>query len=119
MVSTLLYALDNTVVVDVQVDMIRSLGQVEKLSWQGTAFAWDTMLTILPWSRLFSLYDAKWLYIVFITIFEVGSALCGSAPNMDVMIVGRVVAVLGASGMYVGCLTCECLLVATEELNHY
>lgn len=121
MISTFLYALDNTVVVDVQVDIIRSLGQVEKLPWLGTAFAWATMSTILPWSRLFGLYDAKWLYIIAITIFEVGSALCGAAPNMDIMIVGRVIAGLGASGMYIGCLSREYPLASPEErsLTHW
>lgn len=107
MISTFLYALDNTVVVDVQVDIIRSLGQVQKLPWLGTAFAWATMSTILPWSRVFCLYDAKWIYLTATIIFEVGSALCGAAPNMDVMIVGRVIAGIGAAGMYVGCLTRE------------
>jgi MFS family permease len=66
------------------------------------------MSTILIWSRFYCLFDAKFLYIGASVIFEVGSAVCGAAPNMDVMIVGRAIAGLGASGVYVGSLTCEC-----------
>jgi MFS family permease len=105
--STFLYALDNTVVADVQAEIVRSLGGIEKLPWLGTAFVWATMSAILIWSRLYAAFDAKWLYLISSTIFEVGSAICGAAPNIDSMIVGRALAGLGASGMYMGCLTCK------------
>lgn len=65
------------------------------------------MSTILIWSRFYCLFDAKVLYITSSLIFEVGSAVCGAAPNMDAMIVGRAIAGLGASGIYVGSLTRE------------
>lgn len=37
-----------------------------------------------------------------IFIFEVGSAVCGAAPTMNAMIVGRAVAGIGGSGIYIG-----------------
>lgn len=42
------------------------------------------------------------MFISSIVVFEVGSALCGAAPNMDVLIVGRIIAGLGGTGMYIG-----------------
>lgn len=104
--STFLYALDNTVVADVQADVLRTLGGVEKLPWLGTAFVWATMSTIPIWSRLYAALNAKWLYLTACVVFEAGSAVCGAAPTMNAMIVGRAVTGLGASGMYLGCLTC-------------
>src|ERR1700712_5195673 len=97
--STFLYALDNTVVADVGANVILSLGGLEKLPWLGTAFTWAAMSTVLVWSKLYTLFDSKILYLVASVIFEVGSALCGAAPNMDAMIVGRTIAGLGASGI--------------------
>lgn len=37
-----------------------------------------------------------------IFIFEVGSVVCGAAPNMDVLILGRAIAGLGAAGLFSG-----------------
>lgn len=107
--GTFLYALDGTIVADVGPHIILSLGGLEKLPWLGTAFTWAAMSTILIWSKLYCLFDAKLLYIAGSVIFEVGSALCGAAPSMNAMIVGRAIAGLGASGIYVGSLTRTCL----------
>jgi MFS family permease len=113
--STFLYALDNTVVADVGAPIILTLGGLEKLPWLGTAFTWAAMSTILIWSQLYCLFDAKILYISASCVFEVGSALCGAAPNMNAMIIGRAIAGLGASGIYVGSLTCKHLLFTGGE----
>jgi hypothetical protein len=103
--STFLYALDNTVVADVGVNVVQTLGEIEKLPWLGTAFTLSSMSTILVWSKIYALFDAKTLYLTSSIIFEVGSALCGAAPTMNSMIVGRAIAGVGASGIYIGSLT--------------
>lgn len=36
------------------------------------------------------------------SFFEIGSIICGAAPTMDALIVGRVVAGIGGSGIYIG-----------------
>lgn len=33
---------------------------------------------------------------------EAGSALCGAAPNMNALIIGRVIAGMGGAGVYIG-----------------
>jgi MFS family permease len=42
------------------------------------------------------------MYIMSIIIFETGSAICGGAPNMDALIVGRAIAGVGGAGQYLG-----------------
>lgn len=44
----------------------------------------------------------KRLFIASIVLFEAGSALCGAAPTMNALIVGRVIAGVGGSGVYIG-----------------
>lgn len=51
---------------------------------------------------MFGIFDPKWLYIICVAMFEVGSALCGAAPSMNALIVGRAIAGLGGAGMYLG-----------------
>ena len=48
------------------------------------------------------LFNIKILYIAGIVVFEVGSAICGAAPNMNAMICGRIIAGMGGAGIYMG-----------------
>lgn len=59
----------------------------------------------------------QWTFLVFFAIFEVGSALCGAAASSDMLIVGRVVAGLGASGLLNGGLTIIHFIVPASKRN--
>lgn len=49
--------------------------------------------------KLYGIFSVKWLYIGSIVIFEAGSALCGGAPTMNAMIVGRAIAGFGVCSL--------------------
>ena len=61
-----------------------------------------SVATILTFGSFYGVFDIKWLYLGSIILFEVGSAICGAAPTMDALIVGRVIAGVGGAGMYLG-----------------
>lgn len=73
----------------------------------------------LPYGRLYGLFDAKWLYIASSVIFTVGSALCGAAPSMAALIVGRVLAGMGGNGMYLGVMTLLSVNTSDKERPVY
>jgi hypothetical protein len=119
--SSFLYGLDNTIVADIQGHIIEDFGDIEKLGWfvlpsliwkvastnlafcrLGIGFPLGSVATILSIGRAYGLFDNKWVYIVSLIMFEAGSALCGGAPNMDAMIIGRVWAGVGGAGIYLG-----------------
>ncbi|EGD97384.1 hypothetical protein TESG_04795 [Trichophyton tonsurans CBS 112818] len=102
--SAFLYGLDTTIVADVQVPIVERFGSVDKLSWLGTGFSLGSVATILPIGALYNIFDIKYVYIISLALFEGGSALCGGAPNMNSLIVGRVMAGIGGCGMYLGVL---------------
>jgi MFS family permease len=52
--------------------------------------------------KLYGNFEIKWLIIGSVILFEAGSALCGAAPTSNALIVGRVIAGIGGSGMYIG-----------------
>lgn len=52
--------------------------------------------------KIFKYYDLKWSFLVSMLIFEVGSLVCGVAPNSKTLVVGRAIAGLGAAGLSVG-----------------
>jgi len=98
--------LDNTIVADIQAAVVDDFGAgtVAKVPWLANAFALAAASFLLTWGRLFAVFNSKHLYIISVTIFEAGSALCGGAPNMDALIVGRAIAGFGAIGIYIGVL---------------
>nr|D2E9W8.1 RecName: Full=Efflux pump DEP3; AltName: Full=Depudecin biosynthesis cluster protein 3 [Alternaria brassicicola]ACZ57546.1 predicted MFS transporter [Alternaria brassicicola] len=116
--TTLLFALDNTIVANIQPAIINDFGHLELLSWIGTGFALGTMF-ILLWGKVYGVFNIKWVYIFNIFLFEAGSALCGAAPNMAALIIGRVIAGVGGSGMYSGTLTYVSVLSNDQEKPAY
>lgn len=63
-----------------------------------------SFVAVLPLGKIYQRYDAKWLYIISTLAFAAASALCGAAPSMNVMIVGRVILGLSRTGTYIGVL---------------
>jgi len=116
--TTLLFALDNTIVANIQPAIIADFGHLELLTWIGTGFALGTMF-ILLWGKIYGVFNIKWVYIFNIFLFEVGSSLCGAAPNIEALIIGRVVAGVGGSGMYSGTLTYVSVLSDEKEKPAY
>jgi MFS family permease len=75
---------------------------IEDLAWVGLGFPMASVAGIMFLGRMYGLFDVKTLLNSSIFIFEVGSAVCGAAPNMNALIVGRCIAGFGGCGMYLG-----------------
>lgn len=94
--------LDTTIAADVQGPILKSLGEIEKLAWVGIGFPMGSVAVILLIGWCYALFEIKYLMIASVTMFEIGSAICGAAPNMNAIICGRVIAGMGGAGMYMG-----------------
>lgn len=57
------------------------------------------------WGKLYHYFHLKLWVLIAIAIFELGSLLCGVAPNSITFIVGRALAGLGAAGIAAGSFT--------------
>ncbi|KAF3010362.1 hypothetical protein E8E14_009434 [Neopestalotiopsis sp. 37M] len=117
--SIFLYAMDNTVVADITPTAANTFGDIVNLPWLSVGFLVGGTAVVLPFGKLYSLFDAKWLYIFSSIIFNAGSALCGAAPNMDALIVGRVLAGFGGNGMYLGVMTLLSVMTSDRERPGY
>ena len=111
--STFLFALDNTIVADIQPAIIERFGDVNKLPWLAVAFLVAAAGTNLVWGKMYAQFDAKILYLISVFLFELGSAICGAANLIDVLIFGRALCGFGGVGMYAGVMTL--LSVTTTE----
>ncbi len=117
--SSFLYALDATVIADLQPVIVEKFGGIQKLPWLSLAFLLCATSSSLFWGRVYSHFNAKWLYIFTVVLFEVGSAICGAAPSINIMILGRAIAGLGGSGLYVGWMTLIAMTTAMDERPVY
>jgi MFS family permease len=52
--------------------------------------------------KFYTFFNVKYVFLVAIAIFEIGSAICGAAPNSIAFIIGRAVAGLGSAGIMSG-----------------
>lgn len=72
------------------------------MGWYGSAYLLTTCAFQLFFGKLYTFFSIKWVYLIALFIFEVGSAVCGAAPNSPALIVGRAVAGLGSAGIFSG-----------------
>jgi MFS family permease len=117
--SCILYGLDTTIAADVQGSVIERFGHIEQLSWVGAGFPLGSVCVILPFGTLYSSFNIKWVFMITVAFFEIGSAICGAAPNMGTLIVGRVIAGVGGSGIYLGSLNYFLAMTTPEERSFY
>jgi MFS family permease len=100
-----MYSLDGTIVADLVPSISNEFHAVPLLPWLSVGFMVGSIVTVLPLGKLYGKYNAKHLYLISVVIFLAASALCGAAPNMSAMIVGRVLLGMAGNGIYFGILT--------------
>jgi MFS family permease len=57
------------------------------------------------WGKIYKYFPLKTSFIVAILIFELGSVICGAAPNAEALITGRAIAGVGGAGLGAGAYT--------------
>ncbi len=72
------------------------------VGWYGSAYLVTASALQPTYGRIFTLFDIKWSFLGAMTTFEVGSLICGVAPNSVVLIVGRAIAGFGSAGIVTG-----------------
>lgn len=64
-------------------------------------------------------FNNKTLYLCALLIFEIGSAVIGSAQSAEVVVVGRALAGIGGCGIYVGTMNIVSVITTPMERTHY
>ncbi|KAM0747660.1 MFS general substrate transporter [Meredithblackwellia eburnea MCA 4105] len=69
--------------------------------WVASAFILTQTAFLLIWGQTMRVYAAKYVLLANVTIFEVGSVVCGSCHNVNTLIVGRAISGVGAAGIFI------------------
>lgn len=74
------------------------------VGWYGSAYLLTTAAFQLLFGKFYTFFSIKLVYLIAIGIFELGSLVCGVAPNSNALIVGRAIAGVGSAGVFSGAL---------------
>jgi EmrB/QacA subfamily drug resistance transporter len=99
MLATLLAALDQTIVATALPRIVADLHGFKSLSWVVTAYLLSSTVTVPLYGKLSDLYGRRRLFVISISIFLLGSALCGTAQSMAELIAFRALQGVGAGGL--------------------
>lgn len=93
-------------------DQFHSLGDV---GWYGSSYLITSCAFQLLFGKIYTFYSPKWVFLSAIGLFELGSVVCGAAPNSDSFIVGRAIAGLGSAGVFSGAIIIIVYLVPLRK----
>lgn len=88
---------------------------LDDVAWYFSAYSIANAALQLVWGRIYKFNPAKTCFIISVLLFEVGSAVCGAAPNSIALIIGRAIAGAGAAGIFSGCIQIVMALVPLEK----
>ncbi|WP_242619909.1 MDR family MFS transporter, partial [Actinomadura fibrosa] len=109
MLAGLMSSLDATVLGTALPTIVGDLGGLDRLAWVSTAYVLATSVTVPLSGRLGDLFGRRPVFLAGLTAFLLGSAACGAAPTMDLLIAFRVVQGAGA-----GCLMASMFALSGE-----
>ncbi|RVD90246.1 uncharacterized protein DFL_001221 [Arthrobotrys flagrans] len=104
--SMFLVALDRTIISTAIPQITDEFNSITDVGWYGSAYLLTCCAFQLLLGKVYTLYSVKAVLLGNILLFEVGSALCGAAPNSGSFIFGRAISGIGAAGIFAGTVVC-------------
>jgi EmrB/QacA subfamily drug resistance transporter len=119
MTVLLLAALDQTIVATALPRIVSDIGGLTSYSWVITSYMLASTVTVPLYGKLGDVHGRRTLFMVAISIFLVGSALCGLAQNMTELVLFRAVQGLGAGGLFPLALATVGVIVPPRDRGRY
>jgi EmrB/QacA subfamily drug resistance transporter len=91
-----LAAIDGTIVATALPTIVADLHGLEAYAWVFSGFLLAEIATIPLWGRLADMFGRKKIFLAGMTIFLVGSALCGMSQTMTELVIFRAIQGIGA-----------------------
>lgn len=97
-----LVALDRLIIATAIAKITDGFDSIQDIGWYGSAYMLTAGIFNPLFGRIYQYYPTKWVFLICITVFEIGSAICGAAPTSTAFIIGRAIAGIGAAGIQCG-----------------
>ncbi|KAI0847158.1 MFS general substrate transporter [Daldinia vernicosa] len=100
--AVFLVSLDQTIVANATPSISDDFQKLSDVGWYGSGYLLTTAAFQLFYGRVYANFSIKYTFLAAISIFELGSLVCGLAPTSTALIVGRAIAGLGGAGITSG-----------------
>ncbi|KAK4496742.1 hypothetical protein PRZ48_012725 [Zasmidium cellare] len=114
--SIFLTCIDLTIIATAIPRITDQLNSLSSAGWYGSAYFATIAAFQATWGKCYKYFGLKWTFIVAIFFFELGSLICGVAPNSTALIVGRAVAGIGGGGVGSGAFTILAFAASQKRL---
>ncbi|KAK1490907.1 major facilitator superfamily transporter [Colletotrichum cuscutae] len=104
-IATFMIAIDGSILATAIPKITSDFHRLNDVPWYGSAYLFTEMAFQPTFGRLYTLFNARVLYLTSVIIFEAGSILCAASPNSAALITGRVISGIGAAGLLCGSLS--------------
>ncbi len=119
MLVLLMAALDQTIVSTALPTIVGDLGGLSHISWVVTAYLLAQTAVTPIYGKLGDLYGRKIVLQFALVVFLIGSALCGAAQSLTMLIAFRAVQGLGGGGLIVSTMAAIGDVVPPRERGKY
>ncbi|KAI2636629.1 major facilitator superfamily domain-containing protein [Xylaria nigripes] len=100
--SIFLVALDQTIIAPALGAITDEYKSTKDIGWYGSAYLLTSTAFMPLYGTIYSLFHIKYVFVIAVSLFELGSLVSAAAPSSTVFIVGRAVAGLGQAGICSG-----------------
>ncbi|KIX96503.1 uncharacterized protein Z520_07769 [Fonsecaea multimorphosa CBS 102226] len=115
MCTAFLVALDRLIIATAIPVITNHFNSLADVGWYASAYLLTMSAFQLFIGRIYTFYNPKTVYIACVGIFELGSLVCGAAPNSTALIIGRAIAGVGSAGIFSGAITMIVYLVPLQK----
>ena len=119
MLAVFCMALDNTIIAVAIPKITDDFHALNDVGWYASAYLLTGCAFQLLFGKFYTLFNVKWVLLIALFIFEVGSLVCAVAPSSMALIIGRAVAGLGSAGIFTGAFVVIAHTVALERRPAY
>ncbi|GME32115.1 MFS toxin efflux pump [Neofusicoccum parvum] len=94
--------LDRTILATAIPKITSDFNSLEDVAWYGSSYLLTTCCFQLMFGKLYAEFSVTRVFLAALGFFELGSIICGAAPNSTALIIGRAVAGVGCAGILSG-----------------
>lgn len=117
--SNVMAGVQSSIVATARPSIVKDLGRFDLTTWIFVVFLLAQTISTNVWGKLSDLIGRQRPYQASITLFLIGSAICGFAPNMAILIIGRAVQGTGAGGLFTLTMSIMGDLMSPRERGKY
>ncbi|KAL2195381.1 major facilitator superfamily domain-containing protein [Corynascus similis CBS 632.67] len=115
LLSMFLVSLDRTIISTAIPKISDEFNSLSHVGWYGSAYLLTSCAFQLLFGKVYTVFSVKGVFLVSMVLFELGSVVCGAAPNSVAFIVGRAICGVGAAGLFAGTIVSIIYIVPLDQ----